>query len=405
MSSKLYSTILILILFLILSCEFFKKNPDNNLDTSSDSVKISVQDITIEQEKFFPDTLLHSVKSYRNINNLEPVRGLYLSAYTIETSEFQNILNEIVSAGLNTVVFDLKNMKGELFFSTSQKRSLMHENIQPIINPSEVIKTLHGLNLRAVSRIVMFHDQFWASNQDDVRPQTVNGEPWIESERRGPSWLDPSHPQVQNYLLSLINEVASLGVDEIQLDYIRFPTQGNINNSVYYFQEEDRKYFAEDSTYTFRQKEDIITDFVARAYSLCNDHDVTLAADVFAIVSWQREKDISATGQNIRRLSQFLDSIHPMIYSSHFSNNFSFRENVRNEPYFLVYKAAKLTRLYSLPGCRVIPYIQANNYLVNYKRSYIYAQIEAINSLNLSGYLLWNSRNNYWSVLDWIENY
>ena len=143
MSSKLYLTILILILFLISSCEFLKKTPDNNLDTSSDSVRISVQDITIEQENFFPDTLLHSVKSYRNINILEPVRGLYLSAYTIETSDFQNILNEIVSAGLNTVVFDLKNMKGELFFSTSQKRSLVHENIQLIISPSEVVKTLH----------------------------------------------------------------------------------------------------------------------------------------------------------------------------------------------------------------------------------------------------------------------
>jgi len=348
------------------------------------------------------DSLLSNIKYNRKENFPESIRGFYLSAYTIETPDFESILDKAVSADLNTVIFDLKNMKGELFFSTRQKRSLPHENIQTRLSIPELIKTLHGLNLRAVSRLVMFHDQFWAGQQDNIRPQTTTDGVWVESERRGPSWLDPSHPEVQNYLLSLINEVASTGVDEIQLDYIRFPTQGNVLNSVFYFQKEDEEIFSSDSTYVCRQREDIITDFVSRAKTICHSQNVTLTADVFAIVSWQRNEDIRTTGQNITRLSEHLDGIHPMIYSSHFSDNFSFREDVRNEPFFLVYKASKLTRLYSISDCMVIPYIQANNYLVNYKPAYLQAQVSAIESLGLSGYLLWNSSNNYWDTFEWL---
>ena len=402
--SHTFLVIFFLIPFIMtVSCSIKEKDPQTDFDVSSDVEQVDTLNIDITESAV--DSLFNTGNYYTNANFSDSVRGLYISAYTVETPDFEKLLSEAVTTGLNTVVFDLKNMKGEVFFRTAQKRPLPDENIQPIIDLPYIIKLLHGLNLKAVSRVVMFHDQYWAVNDTGVRPETANGEPWIESERRGPSWLDPSNPEVQKYLFSLLEEIASSGIDEIQLDYIRFPTQGDLSNSIYYFQKEDSVFFAQDTTYVFRQREDVITDFVAKAETICSKYGATLTADVFAIVSWQRESDISSTGQNIKRLSEHLDAIHPMIYSSHFSDNFGFRNDVHNEPYYLVYKAAKLTRLYTAPSCKVIPYIQANSYMVNYGKEYVYAEIRAVQDLGLSGYLLWNSQNNYWSTLSWLQNY
>ena len=259
--------------------------------------------------------------------------------------------------------------------------------------------------MKAVARMVMFHDQIWASADSLIRPSLADGSEWSESKRRGPSWLDSSNKKVQQELLSLISKVASQGVDEIQLDYIRFPTQGNISNAIFDFQIEDFENSKADSLYVCRSKEDIIVDFVARAKSICNKYGVKLTADVFAIVAWQRAADIKYTGQNITRMSKYLNAIHPMIYSSHFADNFGFRKNVPNEPYHIMYKATKLSQKYSSSDCKTIPYIQANSWKVNYNSSYMIAQIKAIEDLGADGYILWNAANRYNETLRWIKEY
>ena len=76
--------------------------------------------------------------------------------------------------------------------------------------------------------------------------------------KRKPSWLDSSNKQVQKDLLALVREVARQGVDEIQMDYIRFPTQGKLSGAIIDFQAKDSLYAKQDSNYVFRRKEDIM---------------------------------------------------------------------------------------------------------------------------------------------------
>lgn len=189
------------------------------------------------------------------------------------------------------------------------------------------------------------------------------------------------------------------------MDYVRFPTQGYSSEAIFHFQREDYEYARYDSLYVLRERDDIILEFVKNAKAICDKYNVSLAADVFAIVAWQRNADIKSTGQNIGYMSKYLDSIHPMIYSSHFADNFGYRRNVPNEVYHLMYKGTKLTMEHSQSGCNVIPYIQANSWKVNYKEEYMHAQIQAIIDLDASGYILWNSSNRYEKTLNWIKNF
>ncbi|MBN1327317.1 MAG: hypothetical protein JW996_05145 [Candidatus Cloacimonetes bacterium] len=331
-------------------------------------------------------------------------RGIYYTAYTLASQNFPELLGQAKAASINTIVFDLKNMHGDIFFSRGQKDSLTAENIIPIINIDETVKSLHDQDMKAVSRVVMFHDRYLAGKYPELRPQTESGNPWQEYPQGEPSWLDPSNPKVQNHLLTLIEEIASSGIDELQMDYIRFPTQGSQSEAIFHFQKEDSLKSLQDSTYIKRSRSDIIEQFIKEAYDICSKHGTRLTADVFAIVSWQRKVDIESTGQDIRKISIYLNAIHPMIYSSHFDKNFGFRKDAHNEPYYLVYQAIGLLKSNITNNCLIIPYLQANNWRVNYKSEYISAQLQAVKDTDSDGYILWNSANRYAETLKWITN-
>ena len=433
---KIYKIVLLILVIMVFGCKYDRQTAKNlQTEIKQDSLKKAELEKPLKTDqsliagseknklqnsnKTEQEEIVDTIKEKPGVNitkdkkdtfknkkkKIEFIRGLYLTAYKVASSDFENILDMADSAGINAVVFDLKNMNGNVFFKTAQNQLLTSKNLKPIVNINSTIKALHKRNMKAISRMVMFHDLFNASKDSTLSPLHPDGSVWVESKKRGPAWLDSSHPDVQNYLLGLIEEVAKSGVDEIQLDYIRFPTQGNAEKAIYYFQKADALMLEQDSTYVLRTKADIISGFLRRVKKICQKYDVTLSADVFAIVAWQRAVDISSTGQDIKMMTQYLDYIHPMIYSSHFDDNFGYRKNVANEPYFILYKGTKLAEQYSNVNCKVVPYIQANTWKVNYKKEYVIAQISAIEELKAGGYLLWNSSNNYKRTLTWLKEY
>ncbi len=344
-------------------------------------------------------------KSMKHLAENEFTEGLYVSAFKVKSKSFPALLDSASGAGLNTVVFDLKNMDGNIFFDFDDKKLKLPHNKLSIINIPETVEMLHEKGFRAVARMVMFHDIYIAGEDSSFCPRLKTGKRWVESKRKKPSWLDSSHPLVQRDLLELISQAASQGVDEIQMDYVRFPTQGKIKDAIFYFQTEDSLKILRDSTHIRRKKYDIIKEFCRKAEIICDRYDVDLTADVFAISSWQRRVDVENTGQKFSFMTKHLSKIHPMVYSSHFSSNFGYRENVENEPYDILYKAVSLTDKNSEKDCKVIPYIQANSWKVNYTPEYVAAQITAIKNAKGKGYLLWNAQSKYFKTLRWIKNW
>ncbi|MDA3812677.1 MAG: hypothetical protein PF570_00330 [Candidatus Cloacimonetes bacterium] len=396
--------VLLFLLLIIISCAEKKENKIKNeieqkiikTDTLKKVVQPEKQKTKIEQ----PNQNITKKIKYKKFT-----KGIYLTAYTINTPKFYTILDSAEATGINTLIFDLKNMNGHVFFRMPQKGFLERENLKPIIDIDKVVKAAHKRNMRAVARVVMFHDQLTAQRDSTLRPESIKGGAWKESTRKKASWLDSSNTQVQNTLLYIIEVIAKQSVDEIQMDYVRFPTQGKIQEAIFAFQKVDSLKVKNDSTYVFQQKADIIMNFISKAKMICDKYDVTLTADVFAIVAWQRSADIQTTGQDIKKMSKSLDSIHPMIYSSHFAKDFGFRENLPNEPYYIVYKGSVLSKKHVDSDCRVIPYIQSNSWKVNYGYSYIAAQIQAVIDSKSDGYILWNASNRYYQTLRWIRKF
>jgi hypothetical protein len=240
-------------------------------------------------------------------------------------------------------------------------------------------------------RLVLFYDQLLATEKPEFALRdSITAEPLVENGKV--AWVDPSHPTVQEYNLAIARELAEMGVDEIQFDYIRFPTKKNIVNAE----------SGPDGQSTPRDK--IITDFLAQAQSELAPYKVLLSIDVFGIIAWGRSEDIEMTGQKVEDLAKHCDVISPMIYPSHFHRHFQGIANPNDQPYLLVSETCqRFERFLTNSQATLRPWIQAFPLGTNnFDEDYVLEQLRALDGSRARGWLLWSAGNQYdvvWKAL------
>lgn len=311
------------------------------------------------------------------------VRGLYVTANVAGGSRILPLADSLIAHGGNTIVFDIKDRQGDLSYPSRVPLALATQvdSLTPIRRPTALVRQLHERRLHVVARLSCFYDERLAAERPELRPRSISGDgaPW------GEGWLDPSSPQVQDYLLDIISEVARLGVDEIQLDYVRFPTEGNLADARFAF---DTWHLA---------KHDIITEFVARARGRLIDTNVLLAADLFGVAAWGREADLRRLGQRLPDLLPLLDVACPMLYPSHFYGPFLGIERPSDYPYYLVHAGVqRLLALAEEHGVGVRPWLQAFPYRVSgFDAQYVTEQIHATRDAGADGWMLWHPSSRF----------
>lgn len=417
MHLKIQNILFIIFLILLISCK--KENTSNNIENYenssylktnfSDSLNIKINNQDVEPKKVKEINVINEyITQTNNIkrkNRPEFMQGLYITAYRTRGNSFEDLLVNAKNSGINTIVFDLKEMQGDVYFSIKDYPQLQFTSSEPIININRLVEQIHSHGFYAVARLVQFYNISTAKKFPELQATHINGGYWNERENT-PTWLDPSNPVVQSELLHIIDIVASSNVDEIQLDYVRFPTEGRLSNAVFYFEKIDEQRSIEDSLYIKREKRDIIRDYVRDVREVCDRHNVKLSADIFAIVAWQRKVDIRNTGQDIAYISPYLHNIHPMIYSSHFSDDFQFHtKDFIDKPYAIVKAGLEKTIRHSDSKSRIIPYLQAFGWRVNYNQEYMFDQLKATIESGSKGYILWNAGSSYNKALKWIKEW
>jgi len=240
-------------------------------------------------------------------------------------------------------------------------------------------------------RLVLFYDPLLAAKRPHLAVRSLaTGEPWMENGKR--AWVDPSHPVVQRYNLEIARELAEMGVDEIQFDYIRFPTMGNTGDAGYGFDEEKIP------------KHQVITDFLAQARKELAPYEVILSIDVFGVMGWARPEDIRMTGQRIEDLARYCDVMSPMIYPSHFYGPFENIANPGDHPFFFVSEACrKFSVLLQEKEVTLRPWIQAFPFGTStFGEEYILEELRAVGDSEANGWLFWSAGNAYdvtWKAL------
>ncbi len=320
------------------------------------------------------------------IEKPDSIRAIYLTAYSVSSNRFPDIIMQMIESGGNAVVIDIEHGGGKLAF---EPKNEFIKSVNPgtttLHNLKEIVNYLHNKGVYVIARQVIFNDPYASVRRPEWRIKYKWGGGLYDYR-----WLDPSRPSVQNYNLLMMDEVAQFGFDEIQFDYIRFPA-ANHNYLDYWYDEE------------IFDNSDIINHFLERASVIADENEVDLSVDTFGGVVWG-DVDWRVVGQHIPEMAKHVDAIYPMTYPSHYSPGYYGIYDMYYAPYGIVYESVKRFVEQADGNAEIRPYIQGFALkAANFGDKYIGDQIQAGYDAGATGFAIWNARNSYtysWSTLD-----
>ncbi|HEY5891487.1 MAG TPA: putative glycoside hydrolase [Acidimicrobiia bacterium] len=290
------------------------------------------------------------------------VRALRVAANAAgDPAQFQQLLDLADETAVNALVFDTKTEGGLVLYDTGV--ALAHEMgaVRDTYDPVELIAKAKEHGLYTITRIVSFDD---AIKGDKYPSHAIAGR-----------WIDPRIRDAWTYNLDLAVEACELGFDEIQLDYVRFPSGDAVKISGQLDMSQAERVGA-------------VAAYVAEARSLLHPLGCSLSADIFAIVvSASNDQGI---GQRPEELSAHLDALSPMIYPSHYSNGWLGYDDPNEHPYDVTADAIDDSMLRMEPGTELRPWLQS----FWWTSEQIRRSIQAAEDRGV-GWMLWNIESNY----------
>jgi hypothetical protein len=296
--------------------------------------------------------------------NLEPitVRALRVAANAAgDPAQFQRLLDLADETAVNALVFDTKTEGGMVLYDT--KVALAHEMgaVRDTYDPVELIAKAKEHGLYTITRIVSFDD-------------AIKGEKYPSHAIAG-RWIDPRIRDAWTYNLDLAVEACELGFDEIQLDYVRFPSGEAVKISGQLDMSQEERVGA-------------VAAYVAAARSLLHPLGCSVSADIFAIVvSASNDQGI---GQRPEELSAHLDALSPMVYPSHYSDGWLGYADPNEHPYDVTADALDDSLRRMEPGRQLRPWLQS----FWWTPQQIRRSIQAAEDRGV-GWMLWNIESDY----------
>jgi hypothetical protein len=321
------------------------------------------------------------------------VKGIYLTAHTAGISRFDELLELVKNTELNTMVIDVKDSNGNIAFNVRHPGLAQYSNGAILVKDLEkLIEKAHAANIYLIARVVVFQDQAFVKKHPEWAVKNSSGGIWRDY--NGVAWLDPACTDVWNYNVALAKELYVRGFDEINFDYVRFPSDGNIAKAVY-------------PCWKGTDKAETIKSFFN--YLSRNLSGIPVSADLFGQTCCNLD-DINI-GQKIVDAYENIDAVCQMMYPSHYFTNFDGFKNPADHPYEVVkysldktfekineYLVAASSTLRNAPvrHASVRPWIQAFSLGAIYTPEMIRKQMQAVyDTPNTGGWLLWNARNVY----------
>ena len=302
--------------------------------------------------------------------------GVYAHIGMIGQPWFPHFLDRIAAAGMNAVVVDGKDYSGWITYpSTIPLAGETHAASHAVLGSlPRLVHAAHERGVRVVLRLACFHDPWMAQHRRDLAIRGMTG------------WIDPNNTAAQDYLIALVDETLTAGVDEIQLDYVRYPTEG-ITNAVFGLGQ--------------AKTTDVIAGFVGRVHEHTQEAGVPLSLDLFGVVAWQRGADVRATGQDLARLGPLVEAISPMVYPSHFREGFNGYAEPGAHPEVVLFGTKQAESVLRKAGSTAVvrPWIQAFPWHApGYSSTYVFQEIAQARAGRGNGWLAWNAGGYYAEV-------
>ncbi|HWR52731.1 MAG TPA: putative glycoside hydrolase [Bryobacteraceae bacterium] len=340
----------------------------------------------------------------------EIIRGVYLTTWSMGLKRrIDYVIDLSKRTGVNAVVIDIKDYSGYVAYRTgvpeAQKYGAVRATVRDI---DSVINRLHGANIYVIARITVFQDPILARVRPElavhraslVKAESGLSEKTIWLDHKGLAWIDPASRPAWDYNIAIARDTLKHGFDEVNFDYIRFPSDGNMRDMHYPVWNGKTP------------KAAVIRDFFA--YLRAKMSDTPISADLFGLATVN--SDDLGIGQVIESAYANFDYVCPMVYPSHYAKGFRGFPKPAEHPYEVVKysmeKAVARLRALQRPAptaggaaqaptprlAKLRPWLQDFDVGAIYDAGRVRAQIgatEAALGSDYAGYLMWAPSNVY----------
>ena len=260
-------------------------------------------------------------------NPPEIVKAVYVTGYSAGAKSYIKYLGELIkNTEINAVVVDIKGSDGYVSYASgAEEVKKYHLTDHAISDIRALVKSFHDKNIYVIGRIAVFEDPVYSK----VRPEfavynkaktTDAAKPVLWQDNHGLSWLDPASKDVWNYDISLAKDAFYNGFDEVNFDYVRFPSDGKTEDMAFPVWDEKNS------------KAETIKDFFH--YLRTNLSDEKISVDLFGLTTVN--SDDMGIGQVIENAFENFDFVSPMVYPSHYANGFISYKNPAEHPYEVI---------------------------------------------------------------------
>lgn len=345
-----------------------------------------------------------------HVGTPEAVKAVYMTqCYGGTPSLRADLIKLVNNTELNSIVLDLKDYSGTVSFPS---KIALEGSGCTIADFRDLIKQMHDHNIYVIGRLTVFQDPLYTKAHPDQAVQSASrGAPW--KDRKGLSFVDVGSNEFHEYIIALAREAHDLGVDEINFDYIRYPSDGDMKDTRYMqsaisHQEMLERFFK-------KLAEGVRADQP--------DHMPVLSADLFGMTTTNAD-DLNI-GQVLERALPYFDYIAPMVYPSHYPSGFHGYKDVNANSYGIIHfsmsEAVRRTisetttnvgftheRIgTSTPAVykkavydkdKMRPWLQDFDYPVSYTPAMVHEQIKATYDAGLDSWMFWDPGNKYDSL-------
>jgi hypothetical protein len=280
--------------------------------------------------------------------------------------------------GLNTIELDVKDENGDVAFVPSAvPLSRATGAAKPYYKPHRVAARIHRRGVYLIGRVVVFEDPILSEQRPELAIRRPDGSRWLNN--AGLGWVNPYDRRVWDYVVDVAEVAAKSGFDEIQFDYVRFPSDGDLSQIVY-------------PGKTATEPRWVIAQFVQYAAKRLRPLGVRVSADVFGL-SATRDLGI---GQIPRLISRYVDAVYPMVYPSHYvSGEYGIVDPNASPGQTVAYSLRTFRRQLRGSEARVVPWLQDFSLGRTYTFADVQEQIDSARRARTGGYLLWNPAGVY----------
>ena len=330
----------------------------------------------------------------------KPLKAIYMTACVAATPSWRGELKKFIEeTELNAIIIDIKDYTGTVSFENDFPK-LPEQKGCVVSDLKEFIAELHQSDVYVIGRISVFQDLSYTKLFPELAVKSKkSGGIW--KDHKGISFIDVGAKPYWDYIIDISRASYALGFDEINYDYIRYPSDGDMQDAHYGW------------TVGTSTKPEMLESFFSYLHEKTRDIGAVTSADLFGMTT-SVSSDMGI-GQVLERALPYFDYIAPMVYPSHYPKGWNGFQNPAAEPYQVIKIAmgdgVKREEAFNISNglatstpSKLRPWLQDFNLGATYDAAMVRDQMRGSAEVGLDSWMMWSAANKYTAGAYLTEN-